>query len=76
MTFPFTHTPSQVQAQLECEDLIANGYFIRFAHFDDDWWFVKLKHHHNGRTIVVEWKNKRCTIKENKLILKSVGESD
>lgn len=76
MKKPFCHSTIQVHAYLEVVDLVSNGYLPVIEHYDDDWWYVKLRHRMNKRTLVVQWKYDQYTIKENQLILKQEGTLD
>ena len=67
-----TLTKYQVDAQSECIDLCSCGYREVFSVRQHDWWFVKLRHLHNGRTLVVEWKPDYYEIRENRKVLKRV----
>lgn len=67
-------TRVQVDALRECIDLVRNGYIQKFAVYQPSWWFIKYRHMVNGRTLYVEWKPDRFCLKEDGLILKSVGE--
>lgn len=76
MKKPFCHSTIQVHAYLEVVDLVSNGYIPVIEHYDDEWWYVKLRHRTNQRTLVVQWKCDQYSIKENKLILKQEGTLD
>ena len=67
-------TLNQVGMLLECADLESNGYQCVIQHAEENWWFLKYRHRSNGRTLTVQWRPDRYTIKERNLILKSVGE--
>lgn len=73
MKKPFCGSTVQIHAYLEVVDLVSNGYQIVIEHYDDEWWYVKLRHRTNQRTLVVQWKGDQYTIKENQLILKQEG---
>lgn len=63
----------QVGALNECSDFLLNGYRQVFFHQSEELWLMKLRHHKNGRTLVVTWKPDGYRITEDKIILKSVG---
>lgn len=73
MKKPFCGSTVQIHAFLEVVDLVSNGYQIVIEHYDDEWWYVKLRHRTNQRTLVVQWNSDIYTIKENQLILKQEG---
>lgn len=73
MKKPFCHSTIQVHAYLEVVDLVSNGYIPVIEHYEDKWWFVKLRHRKNKRTLIVQWKDDYYSIKENQLILKQEG---
>lgn len=60
----------QICALDECADLELNGYMVLFQVMQRDWWYFKLKHFHNGRTLVIQWRKDYFTISEGKKILK------
>lgn len=63
-------TKIQVDAFLECIDLVKNGYMQCFAVVHDNFWFFKYRHLTNGRNLVVKWIPDEYTISEGKEILK------
>lgn len=65
-------TRCQVGALSERADLMQNGYMIVFQVMQDDWWFIKLRHYSNGRTLKIQWKPDYYEISEGKKILKQV----
>lgn len=69
-------TEIQVCALLECADLCANGYEERFAIIQNEWWFRKLKHWRNGRTLILEWKPDYYVLKDGGRILKRCPASE
>ena len=65
-------THCQVGALSERADLMQNGYLIVFQVMQADWWFIKLRHYSNGRTLKIQWKPDYYEISEGKRILKQV----
>ena len=63
----------QVGALSECSDLIDNGYREVFHLVQCDWWFCKLRHLHNGRTLILQWRPDYYTLTEGKRTLKVVS---
>lgn len=63
---------SQVGALQECIDLCRNQYFIRVQHFCSAFWYIKMKHYHNGRELTVWWEPGVYRIKKNSQLLKEV----
>lgn len=57
----------------EYVDLILNGYMVRFQSFTNSWWYVRMQHISNGRTLTLQWKPEIFEIKEGKRSLKAVG---
>ena len=60
----------QISALEECADLKLNGYMVLFQVMQRDWWYFKLRHCQNGRTLVIQWRKDYYTISEGKNILK------
>lgn len=54
-------------------DLILCGYLVQHQTIQRNWWFIKLKHKANGRTLILEWKPDRFNLREKNVILKNVG---
>ena len=67
-------TLNQIGMLIECADLESNGYVRIIEHTEENWWFLKYRHRSNGRTLTVQWRYDKYTIKEGNLILKSIGE--
>lgn len=65
-------TRCQIGALSERADLMQNGYLIVFQVMQADWWFIKLRHYSNGRTLKIQWKPDYYEISEGKRILKQV----
>lgn len=65
-------TRCQVGALSERADLMQNGYMVVFQVMQADWWFMKLRHYANGRTLKIQWKPDYYEISEGKKILKQV----
>lgn len=65
-------TRCQVGALSERADLMQNGYLLVFQVMQADWWFIKLRHYSNGRTLKIQWKPDYYEISEGKKILKQV----
>lgn len=65
-------TRCQVGALSERADLMQNGYLVVFQVMQADWWFIKLRHYSNGRTLKIQWKPDYYEISEGKKILKQV----
>lgn len=65
-------THVQIGALSERADLMQNGYMIVFQVMQDNWWFIKLRHYANGRTLKIQWKPDYYEISEGKKILKQV----
>lgn len=61
---------SQVGALKECIDLCRNKYFVRVQHFCPTFWYMRLKHYHNGRELVIWWQRGFYQIKEDSKLLK------
>lgn len=66
----FPLADSQRGAIHEVIGLCDDGYMIRFHVFAPDWWFIKLQHVANGRTLVVHWKPKEYSITEGRKNIK------
>lgn len=66
---------SKVQVGMlnEYIDLILNGYIVQVQSYDEKRWFVKMRHSHNRRVLIVTWRPDCYTIREGKTILKHVG---
>lgn len=64
----------QVGMLKECSDLIDNGYLMVFRHIEKEWWFFKMRHTKNGRTLLLEWRPDKYVIKEGSKILKEVSD--
>lgn len=67
-------TRCQIGALSERADLMQNGYLKVFEVMQSDWWFIKLRHYSNGRTLKIQWKPDHYEISEGKKILKQVSE--
>ena len=65
-------TRCQIGALSERADLMQNGYMLVFQVMQADWWFIKLRHYANGRTLKIQWKPDYYEISEGKRILKQV----
>lgn len=65
-------THVQIGALSERADLMLNGYMVVFQVMQDNWWFIKLRHYANGRTLKIQWKPDYYEISEGKKILKQV----
>lgn len=66
-------TKIQVGMLNEYIDLILNGYQVQVQSFQEKRWFVKLRHIRNRRTLIMEYRPDKYTIREGKVILKSNG---
>lgn len=60
----------QVEVLDEYLDLLSMGYLSVFAVYDEHYWFIKIKHRANGRTLTLHWNPTRACIKENRKTLK------
>lgn len=60
----------QVEVLDEYLDLLSMGYLSVFAFYDDSFWFIKIKHRSNGRTLTLHWNPTGACIKEKRKTLK------
>lgn len=65
-------TRAQVEALLECFDLLRNGYIQVIDFCVDDTWIIKMRHSKNHRWIVVTIKPDRYKIVRDGKVQKSV----
>lgn len=69
----FKTSKAQVDAFNECIDLCKNGYEEVFSVQQKDWWFIKMRHVKNRRTLILEYRPEWYLIREGKKILKQVS---
>lgn len=63
---------SQVGALQECIDLCRNGYFTQVQHYAPTFWYIRLRHYHNGRSLTIWWEKGCWMLKESGKLLKRV----
>ena len=63
----------QIEVVNDYLDLLQNQYMQIFASIHPEWWFIKLRHLVNGRTLILEWQGESATLREGKNVLKRYG---
>lgn len=66
--------PLKVDALLVCIDLCANGYQVVVQHYDDSYWYIKMKHCKNRNIMELKYQPQFYVLYKNGKCVKFVEE--
>lgn len=63
----------QVGVLSEYIDLLRNHYVHVFEIYQDNFWFIKVRHLTNGRILTLRWRPSEGLLMEGRKIIKQIG---